>query len=250
MTDSNVLRGHIESEVTKLYGQRRMGLIVGAILALIVCLYMTWLDRQVTYWSQPANLVMTASGLIEGNIPSMKSSAKAMIRTEAPKLTRYVGDTVSREVPVLVRNMIERTVAEYTGKLARFAVDKYSEAFQAVIEGARGDLQQAVSTDVDAERDRHMVQAIEKQLETAITNVSGGKLADDPLFVQLEQSHVALANLNKRLAKMAAGKPDKLGRRDKLTKRFLGTFWRFVQQENPDVKSVDGSAGSASKKKK
>lgn len=235
MSENTVLRGHLEAEVGKLHGERRMGLIIGLILTVIVGGYMTWLDHQVSYWSQPVNLVMTASGMLESNIPAMKSSAKALIRKEAPELTRYVGETVSREVPVLVRNMIEQAVSDYTTQLARLAVVKYTEAFEAVIQGARGDLQQAVTTDVNAERDRLVVQAIEKQLETAIKNVNGGKLSEEPLFKKLEDSHVALANLNKRLAKIADSKPNKLGRRDKLTRRFLGTFWRFVQQENPDV---------------
>ncbi len=250
MSDNSVLRNHLESEVNKLHGQRRMGLIIGLILAVVVLLYMAWIDRQVTYWSQPDNLVLTASGVVESNLPSMKRSARAMIRTEAPKLARYVGDTVSREVPVLVRNMVEETVAQYTRKLARFAVDKYSESFAAVIEGARGDIQQAVTTDVNAERDRFVVLALEKQLETAIQNVSKGKLSEDPVFVKLEESHVALANLNKRLAKMASNKDKDLGRRDQLTKRFLGTFWRYVQQENPDARAANEPAGNAGKKGK
>ena len=248
MSESNVLRSHLEGEVTRLHGERKMSLIVGVVLILIVIVYMTWLDRQVAYWAQPQNLVMAASGIVESNLPEMKKSAAALIKKQAPEVARDIGKQVSREVPKLVRNMIEKTIDQYTGQLARFAVDKYSEAFEAILEGAHGDIERAVAENADQERVQLLVKAIEKQFETAQRNVNGGKLKEDPLFQKLDESHRALQMLNKRLQMMTKQKDHSGDRRADLNKRFIGSFWRYIQQNRPDVNAVDKDALPAKKK--
>lgn len=245
MSDGTILRSHLETEVVRLHKERRTNLIVGVLMILIVAGYMTWLDRQFTYWTKPDNLAMTAAGLVEAYIPSMKRSAAETVRTEAPALARYVGDSVSAEVPRLVRSMIGTMVGQYSDKLADYAVDRYTEAFKAVIDGARTDIAKAIETDSNQEQERLVVVAIEKQIDLASKQVQEGSLSSDPLYVQIEQSHMALANLNKRLQGLISKSERDASRKDKLTKRFLGTFWRFVQQENPDVKATDEPAAKA-----
>lgn len=249
MSDNNVLRSHLESEVTRLHGERKMGLIVGCLLIVIVIIYMTWLDRQVAYWAQPQNLVMAASGIVESNLPEMKKSAEALIKKQAPEVARDIGQQVSREVPKLVRNMIEKTIDQYAGQLTKFAVEKYSEAFAAILEGAHGDIERAVAENADQARVQLLVKAIEKQFETAQRNINGGSLKDDPIFKKLDESHRALQMLNKRLEMMAKNQDHTGDRRADLNKRFIGSFWRYIQQNRPDVNAVDKDALPAKKGK-
>lgn len=239
MSDAKILRSHLESEVVRLHKERRSGLIFGALMVLLVAGYMTWLDRQFVYWTKPDNMAMTAAGLVEAYIPSMKRSASETVRTEAPALARYVGDSVSAEVPRLVREMIASMVSQYSDRLADYAVDRYTDAFKSIIDGARTDIAKAIATDSNQEQERLVVVAIEKQIDLMSKQVAEGSLTQDPLYKQIEQSHQALANLNGRLGKLIAKSDKSATRKDKLTKRFLGTFWRFVQQENPDVKASD-----------
>jgi hypothetical protein len=199
--------------------------------------------------SQPTNLAELAAGVVETNLPAMTQATEAMIKRETPRMIEFVGDTVSREVPLLLRNMVEKATSDYSGKLAVFAVGKYSEAFDAVVTGTRTDIERAVQTDIDTDREKFIRQALDKQLEMAIQNLGKGQMGDDPLFQKIEESHVALGNLNKRLRTMSKADPKKMGRRDQLTKRFLGTFWRFIQQENPDVLATDEGDGGAKKAK-
>lgn len=250
MSQSNVLRSHLESEVTRLHADRKMSVIVGILAAVIVVVYMSWLDRQVTYWSQPQNLVMAASGIVDSNLPEMKRSMAALVRKQAPDVARDIGKQVSREVPKLVRNMVEKTIDQYTGQLTKFAIDKYSEAFEAILQGAHGDIQRAVAENADQERVQLLVKAIEKQFRAAQRDVNGGKLKEDPIFKKLEESHRALQMLNKRLKMMASSKDHSKDRRTDLNKRFIGSFWRYIQQNRPDVNSVDKDALPAKKGKK
>lgn len=247
MSDNSVLRTHLENEVTKLHGQRRMGAIVGGLLVLFVFGYMTWIGSIVTYWAKPQNLVLAASGIVESNLPHMQKSAEAWIKSEAPKVAKHIGQQVNREVPKLVRNMIEKTIDQYAGDLAKYAVDKYSDAFSSIIKGAHGDIERAVAENADQARVTLLVNAIEKQVATAQRNMSGGSLKDDPLFKKLDDSHRALENLNKRLQMMAKGEKS-TDRREQLTTRFLGSFWRYVQQQNPDVNVQDPPATKGKKK--
>ena len=68
-------------------------------------------------------------------------------------------------------------------------------------------------------------------------NADKGKGGKDTLEEQLANSHLALRSLHKKLKVVAAQDDSKVGHRDQLTRRFLGTFWRYMQQENPDVKA-------------
>ncbi len=237
MTEKGIARIHIENEVMKLYRSRRNNLVALAVVVILVAAYLTWIDREISYWSQPQNIVLTASGVVESNIPAMKRSAEALIRQEAPRLARHVGNTVSREVPVLIRNMLEQAVLDYSRKLADLAVVRYTEAFEGVVRGTLGDLSQILEIKVDAERERRIVLALEKQFQTTLRNLESGQ-GEDTLEQKLAQSHIALRNLHEKLQKVAAQDDSKVGRRDQLTRRFLGTFWRYMQQENPDIKAT------------
>ena len=239
MSDNSVLRAHLEGEVKRLHGERKMGLIIGIIVVLAVFGYMTWISSVVSHWSKPQNLVMVASGIVESNLPDMERSAVAFVKTEAPKLARHIGQQVNREVPKLVRNMIEKTIDQYAGQLAKYAVAKYGEAFDAVVKGAHGDIERAVAENADQARVTLLVNAIQKQVETAQRNLNGGSLKNDPIFQKLEESHRALQNLDKRLQMMSKKGSKKRDRREQLTHRFLGSFWRYVQQQKPDVRIED-----------
>ena len=231
----NILRSHLESEVLKMYKDRRNGLILGVVLVVVVFGYMSFISSKWDYVTQPQNLAQFSAGVVLDNLPALRSGAEEMLSKQAPALATYVGDSVTNEVPKLVSGMVGSMVTQYTGKLAGYAVNKYSEAFKAVIDSAKADIAKAVKTDNNEEQERAVVAALEKQMEALGKRVDDGELNKDPLFKQIEESHVALAQLNDRLKAVTSKKDSKLNRKDKLTKRFLGTFWRFVQQENPDV---------------
>ncbi len=251
MTDTShaaahLLRSHLEGEVTRLHRERRNSLIFGGLAVLFVTLYGLWFSDQATYWSRPDNLALTAAGLVEAYLPSAKRAAVETVQREAPALAIYVGDQVSAEVPRLVREMVAAMIGEYAEKLSDFAATKYIEAFETLIQATRAELQQAIAAEAPAEQELLVAKALERQFQALGKKVEEGELQSDPLFVQIEKSHQALANLNKRLQKLIAQDDRKVTRKDKLTKRFLGTFWRFVQQENPDVKvEENGSAAPA-----
>jgi hypothetical protein len=242
-TTTGVLRSHLEGELDRLHKERRTALVLGALVVALVAGYCLWLDRQAAYWSKPDHLALTAAGLVEASLPSLKRTAADTIRSEAPALARYVGESVSAEVPRLVRGMVGTMVTQYSGSLADYAARRYGEAFKALIDGARTELAAAAATDDNDEQQRLVVAAIERQVRALGAQVEGGSLNADPLFKQIEASHQALANLNARLQRMVKQSDRGASRKDKLTKRFLGTFWRFVQQENPDVKAEDGAPG-------
>ena len=99
------------------------------------------------------------------------------------------------------------------------------------------EITQVVKTDVDRERDRYVLLALEKQFQTAVKNLEKGASArgETTLDEQLDQGHLALVNLHKRLKNVMSDKTASKSRRNKQTKRFLSSFWRYVQQVNPDV---------------
>ncbi len=240
-----VLRNHLEAEVMRLHKERRNGLIFGTVMILVVLGYMSWINNKWSYVTKPANVAQFSAGVVLDNLPALRTGAEKLLAQQAPQLAKYVGDTVTQQVPKLVSQMVGSLVTRYTGSLSKFAVDKYTEAFKSIVENTKGDIAKAVASENNDVQELAVVAAIEKQVTALGTRVDAGELTKDPLFKQIEEGHVALAQLNERLRKVIAQDDKKSNRKDKLTKRFLGTFWRFVQQENPDVVVEDAAAGAA-----
>ncbi|MSP93250.1 MAG: hypothetical protein EXR79_15885 [Myxococcales bacterium] len=235
-TTANVLRGHLEAEVTALHVRRKRMAFTGIALVVIVLTYMTWLFLAVREFSKPVNLAAAAGGFVEANLPDAERAVENMVRTEVPRLVQFVGDTVVREAPARLRQMIEHMVLDYSRTLAMHAVKQFNEAFEAVLIGTRGDIDMAIKTEVDADRVRYVANAIEKQIEVAVNKIKTSEVGEEPLFIKLEQSHRALVNLNAKLRKMGeASATASTDRSEQLERRFLSTFWRFAQQQNPEV---------------
>ncbi|HAN30448.1 MAG TPA: hypothetical protein DCQ06_02520, partial [Myxococcales bacterium] len=153
----NILRSHLESEVLNLHKTRRNGLIVGIILIVVVFGYMSWINSKWNYVTQPSNLAQFSAGVVLDNLPALRMGAEEMLTKQAPALAQYVGDTVSHEAPKLIGGMVSSMVTQYTGKLAGFAADKYSDAFKAIIEGAKTDIAKAVATENNEAQEKAVV---------------------------------------------------------------------------------------------
>ena len=240
-----ILRSHLEDEVLRLHKERRNGLVLGLIMIVFVFGYMSWINSKWSYVTQPKNVAEFSAGVVLENLPSLRMGAEKMLVKQAPQLASYVGDTVTQEVPKLVAQMVETMVTRYSTDLSKYAVGKYGEAFKTIVASTKSDIAKAVATDSNDAQERAIVQAIEKQIQALGHRVDAGELGADPLFKQLQQSHLALVQLNARLKRVIAKDHRTASRKDKLTKRFLGTFWRFVQQENPDVVVKDGPKAGA-----
>ena len=240
-----VLRNHLEAEVMRLHKERRNGLLAGAITILIVLGYMSWINSKWSYVTKPSNVAQFSAGIVLDSLPALRTGTEKMLTQQAPQLAKYVGDTVTEQVPKLVSQMVGSLVTRYTASLSRFAVDKYTEAFKSIVANTKRDIAKAVASDSNDVQELAVVAAIEKQVTALGTRVQAGELTTDPLFKQIKEGHVALAQLNERLRKVIAQDDKKANRKDKLTKRFLGTFWRFVQQENPDIVIENTASGAA-----
>jgi hypothetical protein len=249
--NATTLRSHLETEVERLHNQRRNTTIIGIVLVLIVIGYMSWLNSFVTDASKPENIADFTTGVVRANLPRARQAAVDMVKSEGPNLARFVGQSLSDELPRVMRETVRDMVIDYSDELAVVVIDRYNKAFSAMLKEAKGEIS-AVLTDGLTEQDRaRMIGAvIEKQVKFAIDQLNAVDTSKDDTLAKLAQSHVALANLNLRLQDLMDAKPRKdETRQDKLTRRFLGTFWRYVQQQNPEAK-VDPAEGQPEPKGK
>jgi hypothetical protein len=235
MTDTT-LRKYVENQVRAKHSRRRMGLIIGVVLNLFVFGYMYFIHTQVTYITQPDNLVLAASGLVSSNIPNMKASAAAAIKEEAPQVATFLADAIRNEVPKLLREQLETMVVEYTTGLAGYAATQYNESFVAIVDIAEPEIKKAIDANSDAERDIVVMQFLERQVDVAVADLTKRNEGTDPVLSKLDASHDALVSLNKRVSDVTAKTGKGAGRKDQLEKKFLYTLWRFIQKEYPDLK--------------
>ncbi|MBM4344321.1 MAG: hypothetical protein FJ100_13205 [Deltaproteobacteria bacterium] len=230
-------RDYLVADFHALHSQRKRTVIVGAVLLVLVFGYMTWLLSAVRHITKPDNLADALAGYVEVSLPDWKRSAKTVVQTEAPRVARFMGDTVVRELPPVLRLAIENMVLEYTKDIADTAAKQLQAAFTELVIGAREELAQAAQSGNEQDQAVLMAKALDRQLDKALQKKeSRNDPFEETVLVKLEKSQKALASLNDRLDKLLDPKHEPNTRRGKLERRFILTFWKFMQQENPDLR--------------
>lgn len=234
-------RDYLVSDFQALHKQRRNVAIGSIVLVLVVFGYMTWLWSAVRYIVQPDNLASAMAGFVETSLPDWKRSAKAVVKEEAPKVAKFMGDAVVTQLPPVLRTAVETMVMEYTVEIAGIATKNLNDAFEDMLTGAKEQLRQAATSGVEEEQSAIMARALDQQIEKA-SKADTANPFEEPLALKLEKSQQALTKLNDKLEKLLDPKHEPDTRRGKLERRFMVTFWRFMQQENPDLRVHEGPA--------
>ncbi len=237
-------RDYLVNDFKSLHKQRRNVAIGSIVLVVVVFGYMTWLWSAVRYIVQPDNLASAMAGYVETSLPDWKRSAKAVVKEEAPKLAKFMGNAVVTDLPPVLRTAIENMVMEYTAEIAGIATKNLNSAFEDMLTGAKEQLRQAATSGVEEEQAAIMARALDQQIDKASKAESANPF-DEQLALKLEKSQQALTKLNDKLERLLDPKREPDTRRGKLERRFMVTFWRFMQQENPDlrVKEAPAAAG-------
>lgn len=237
-TGVDTARAYLAQDLEALHKQRRLSAILGIILVILVVCYMTWLWSAVRYITKPDNLASAMSGYVEVSLPDWKRSANAVVKDDAPKVAKYIGDSVVRELPTVLRDAVEKMVMEYAAEISDTAAKHLQAAFEGVVAGATAELRQAAASGIEEEQAAILARALDHQLERAAKEAAESPFEEN-LLTKLEKSQKALANLNDKLEKLLDPKSQPETRRGKLERRFVLTFWKFMQQENPDLRVRD-----------
>ncbi len=242
------LRGHLEAEVTRLYTARRNALIATIVVVTIVLGYTSWLYAMVRHFTQPDNLSMLVSGMVEAQIPGLKKSASAAILAETPALAKHVGNLIRNDVPQQMRKLVDSGSNDAANQVAKEAAKVYMTALQTVVTDAKAEVTEAVAAKTDDESRAALFAAVQTHMDTALKAQEDTGFADEGVFDKLQKAGDTLVRINKKLEVYAGASDKQLSTKDKKTKRFIGTFWRFVRQEYPDAKQggePDGRAKEA-----
>ena len=244
---TEILRSHLEAEVKALYTTRRNTLIVAIVTILVVLSYTTWLYSMVRHFTKPENLALLVSGAVEGQIPGLKQSTSAALKAQAPALAKHLGTVIRTDVPVQMRKLVEGASTDAAGQVAKEAGKSYLTILNAVIKDAKADVAEAVTAKSDEEARAALFTALQAHIDTALKEKDASGMDNEAVFDKLERAGETLVRINHKLEVYAGTDDKKLTAKDKKTKRFIGTFWRFVQQEYPDARAEAPAEGSQKK---
>lgn len=233
---TEILRGHLEHEVTRLYTARRNGLIAAIVVLTIVLGYTSWLYAMVRHFTKPDNLAMLVSGMVEAQIPGLKKSASSAIKAEAPALAKHMGNMIRNDVPAQMRKMVDTAADDAANQVAKEAAKTYLAAIDSVVKNAKAEVAEATEAKSDDEARSALFAAVQKHMDAALKEREETGLVTEGVYDKLERAGATLVRINHKL-ELYAGTHDKdLSPKDRKTKKFIGTFWRFVRQEYPDAK--------------
>lgn len=242
---TEILRGHLEQEVTQLYKSRRSTAIVSVVLILIVVAYTSWLYAMIRHFTKPDNLAMLVSGMVEAQIPGLKQTAVSAIQAQTPGLAKHIGNVIRNDVPQQMRKVVESAANDAANQVAREAAKTYVTALTAVVKEAKAEMTEAVAAKTDDESRAALFVAVQKHMDAAMKEKEETGMAEEGVFDKLRKAGDTLVKINTKLELYASTDDKKLTQKDKKTKKFIGTFWRFVQQEYPDAKQGSLPDGKA-----
>lgn len=246
---SEILRGHLETEVKALYVSRRNTLIASIVVVLIVLGYTTWMYAMVRHFTKPDNLAMLVSGVVEAQIPGLKQSATSALKAQAPALAKHLGNMIRNDVPAHMRKLVEDASNDAANQVAKEAGKSYLAILTTVVKDAKAEVTDAVQAKTDEDARLALFAAIQKHIDTAMKTKDETGMDNEGVFEKLQRAGDTLVKINQKLEIYAGTSDHKLSAKDRKTKRFLGTFWKFVQQEYPDAKQGDLPDGETPKKK-
>lgn len=237
-------RTYLQADFERLFGQRKRTAILSVVLIVFAFGYLTWLLSAVRDLTKPDNLAATASGFIQASLPDAEKSVSGVIAVQAPQVARFMGNTVVTQLPPVLRSALEEMVLQYTRDIAEVAVTHLDSAYRELLVGIRTDLAAVAQNKSEQDQAERLAGAMTRALERAAKGEVKGDPFDESLMTKLEKSGRALASLNDRLAQVLTPGKGPETRRGKLERRFITTFWRFMQQDNPDLNAKPDGLGA------
>ncbi len=235
MSDEQLLREYLESEIEENVKGARYGTIMFVILCLVVFGYFRWLRGALEEVVQPTTLARTVVTEVDRQIPVFTQSMTDGIRDELPKIAKFAIDTViDNSIPAMRKNAVG-FLEEHARSLSEFASFTGHEIFVRVLREKRDEIRKQnpvegapmTADQIVTALNANMKLTLSKQLTISMAEEVDSNANEDSVAIKLHKSAQSLRNINAKLNELADSEGG--SRNDVMSKRIIGAWWSWLR---------------------
>jgi hypothetical protein len=233
---SDDLHNYMEQEIASAARGFKTGIIVLVVLVVVLIAYFQWLKSAVADMIEPGNVAALVTNELRRNIPTASNALKSGLTASAPDVIDAVVNTVLENAVPTMRRAIEDMFQDYARELTHFGVEATAKIFEGIVKDQKELLRERISSapglytseKIVADLQSYIDRELHKRLNT---------VPEETTQLKLNQSLVALRNINARLQTMATGKAK--SRKDELGRRLITTWWSVLNDLEPDKTAAE-----------
>ena len=223
-------REYLEAEVEEARKSFKLGLISMAIITVLILGYFHWLKSATAEILQPQNLANVMVSEVRRNMPAARDTLEKELTAAAPAVVTFITQAVMDEALPMVTEAVTALLKDYSRELTGYGTLAVTQVFQEIVRDHRDALANAAS---QGEVPQYSPNKIAADLATLIEKELGKRISEQPeetLSAKLDQSLIALKNINTELERMSKGK--RVTREDELGKKLITTWWTFLNRHD------------------
>lgn len=223
--EAEVLAEHVRAELRRTEQSFRMGVAVIVLLCLGMTAYFHWMKGQVAEILEPSDLAHFAVSEVSRTIPAGREALEKSLEEAAPELIRTAMETVLDEAIPKLRSEGERMLTIQAADLINVTAKAASDIFEEVVKAKASELAEHKDAGPGLYTSEAFVADLGATIHTRIGSGLDGRLRDREDAIAA--SAQALKNVNAHLEQLAD--TESTDRRDRLTRRFVTSWWTFLQ---------------------
>jgi hypothetical protein len=227
---------YLEQEIASAERGFKTGAIALVVIAIILVVYFQWLKARVTEMTEPGNIAALVESELRRSIPDVRDSMKTSLKRSAPELIAFVADTVVGNTVPMLRAAVEKLFKDYSRELVLLGVEATEKIFEQLIKENKDALRLRISAAPGMFTTERLVDDLDAMIQRELATRLNTE-PEETVGFKLNQSLVALRNINSRLQEMASQR--NLSRKDLLGKKLITTWWTLLQNLEPDKTAAE-----------
>ena len=223
-----VYREYLEAEVEEARKSFKLGLISMTIVTVLILGYFQWLKSATAEILEPQNLANVMVSEVRRNMPAARDTLEKELSAAAPAVVTFITQAVMDEALPMVTDAVSALLKDYSRELTGYGTLAVTQVFQEIVRDHRDALERASK---QGEVPQYSPNEVARDLAALIEKELGKRISEQPeetLSAKLEQSLVALKNINSELERMSNAK--RTTRQDELGKKLITTWWTFLNR--------------------
>ena len=227
----------VRERVAKLDRSFKTTLIVGAIIAVVIVIYLSVLYSNFKGVVEAENLADFVSTEISRRIPEVGTKMEGHLKQEAPRIVASIKDLVVKEGLPIVRDVLQEQIVDFSKDFIGTAPQLFSEElYSKVVMYNKAGISAALAKPGAIDNPEYTA-SLEKKFSAEMEKQLKKEVGGDQVTEDMKQSLEALNNITKQLKKLSEKKG--LSRAESLMKELISSWWTMLDAEKEAISPAD-----------
>lgn len=226
----------VRERVAKLDKSFKITLIAGAIIAVVIVIYLSVLYSNFKSVIEAENLADFVSSEISSRIPDVGNKIEDHLKQEAPRIVGAVKDLVIKDGLPIIRNVLQEQIVDFSKDFIGTAPQLLNEElYSSVVRYNKAGILEALAKE-GAMDDPAYLASLERKFAAELDK-NLKKESKDQVSTDLQESLKAVSNITQQLKRLSEKKG--LSRAEALMKELITSWWTILDAEKDKISPED-----------